>query len=116
LRLDRYREAYDTYSKLLLTQAQNHVFLQTFLDVLQIRYGPTTGQYFYLTPHTSFSAEPFYLSQRTPANLSDLRLDFSSIKEVFSNFKENLKPNDRNTFSALNQFGATFEEDYVDSH
>jgi hypothetical protein len=43
-------EAYRKYSHMLLTHMHNFIVRQTYLDVLQYRYGHTLGSFFFQTP------------------------------------------------------------------
>jgi hypothetical protein len=70
LRLTQYRDLYRGYRHLLLTQVHNYTFLQTYLDVLQLRYGPTVGQFFFQTPHCTTFATPEYHTQPATSHLS----------------------------------------------
>jgi len=75
LRLNHYRDLYDKYSFTILTQVQHQVFLQTYLDVLQIRYGSSVGHFFYQTPHSSLSAQPFYFYKDVTQTVQSFSLD-----------------------------------------
>lgn len=77
LRLDTYRELYDKFSYTILTQIQHQVFSQTYLDVLQIRYGSALGHFFYQTPNVTLSAEPFYFTKDCSQTIQNMGIQLT---------------------------------------
>ena len=78
-----YRELYDKFSYTILTQIQHQVFLQTYLDVLQIRFGSSLGAYFYQTPNITLSAQPSYFNKDLSQTIQTLGIEINeSFEEV----------------------------------